>query len=63
MAVAVTKPSAPVPAPAPPPVGPLVTLPNLVTRRGLFLGLALVIGFTIAGCFSVFHRYEVIGTG
>jgi len=34
-----------------------------VTPRALVLGLALVIGFTVAGCFSVFVRYEIIGTG
>ncbi len=33
------------------------------TGRALLLGLALVVAFTIAGCFSVFLRYEIIGTG
>lgn len=34
-----------------------------VTPRAVVLGLALVIGFTVAGCFCVFIRYEIIGTG
>jgi len=27
------------------------------------IAFILVIGFTVAGCFSVFLRYEIIGTG
>jgi len=34
-----------------------------MTRRAWILGLLLVVGFTVAGCFSVFLRYEIIGTG
>ena len=34
-----------------------------VTMRALVLGLVLVVAFTVAGCFSVFLRYEIIGTG
>jgi hypothetical protein len=33
-----------------------------VTLRSVVLGLLLVIGFTVAGCFSVLLRYEIIGT-
>lgn len=33
------------------------------TTRALVLGFLLVIGFTVAGCLSVFLRYEIIGTG
>ena len=58
------------PAALPPthPGGP-DTEPHLQPRRGpltgraLALGLVLVVGFTVAGCFSVFLRYEIIGTG
>lgn len=34
-----------------------------VTGRAVLIGLLLVIGFTVAGCFSVLLRYEIIGTG
>ena len=34
-----------------------------ITLRAVLLGLLLVVGFTVAGCFSVFLRYEIIGTG
>jgi hypothetical protein len=34
-----------------------------ITARAVVLGLILVIGFTVAGCFSVLLRYEIIGTG
>jgi len=34
-----------------------------MTARSLILGLLIVIGFTVAGCYSVFLRYEIIGTG
>lgn len=34
-----------------------------MTVRALVLGILVVIGFTVAGCFSVLLRYEIIGTG
>ncbi|NSW57395.1 MAG: hypothetical protein HPY44_15405 [Armatimonadetes bacterium] len=34
-----------------------------ITVRALILGLVTVVGFTVAGCFSVLLRYEIIGTG
>ncbi|MGC9319361.1 MAG: DUF6785 family protein [Armatimonadota bacterium] len=34
-----------------------------LTRRAIAIAFVLVIGFTVAGCFSVFLRYEIIGTG
>lgn len=34
-----------------------------ITQRSLALAFLLVIAFTAAGCFSVFLRYEIIGTG
>lgn len=34
-----------------------------LTARALAIGLVLVVGFTVAGCFSVFLRYEILGTG
>jgi len=34
-----------------------------LSPRALILGLVLVIAFTVAGCFCVFLRYEIIGTG
>jgi hypothetical protein len=34
-----------------------------VTGRAILIGLILVIGFTVAGCFCVLLRYEIIGTG
>ncbi|HIE53545.1 MAG TPA: hypothetical protein EYP85_17470 [Armatimonadetes bacterium] len=34
-----------------------------LTLRAVVLGLLVVVGFTVAGCFSVFLRYEIIGTG
>ncbi len=34
-----------------------------MTTRAIVIGLILTIGFTVAGCFSVFLRYEIIGTG
>jgi len=34
-----------------------------ITARAVAIGLILVIGFTVAGCFCVFLRYELIGTG
>ncbi|MGD8238420.1 MAG: hypothetical protein PVH68_07710 [Armatimonadota bacterium] len=34
-----------------------------ITPRAVALALLLVVGFTVAGCFSVFLRYEIIGTG
>lgn len=34
-----------------------------MTARAVAIGLILVIGFTVAGCFCVFLRYEIIGTG
>ncbi len=34
-----------------------------VTARAFVIGIILVIGFTVAGCFSVLLRYEIIGTG
>lgn len=39
------------------------TSSNSITLRAIALGLLVVVGFTIAGCFSVFVRYEIIGTG
>ena len=33
------------------------------TTRAVAIGLILVVGFTVAGCFSVLLRYEIIGTG
>ncbi len=36
---------------------------NPITARAIIIGLVTVIGFTVAGCFSVFLRYEIIGTG
>lgn len=38
-------------------------MPSRVPWRALIIGLLMVAGFTVAGCFSVFLRYEVIGTG
>jgi len=34
-----------------------------ITGRAVAIAFILVIGFTVAGCFSVFLRYEIIGTG
>lgn len=34
-----------------------------ITGRAVALAFILVIGFTVAGCFSVLLRYEIIGTG
>jgi hypothetical protein len=34
-----------------------------ITPRAVAIAFLLVIGFTVAGCFSVFLRYEIIGTG
>jgi hypothetical protein len=34
-----------------------------VTWKAIAIGLALVIGITVAGCFSAFLRYDLIGTG
>lgn len=34
-----------------------------VTVKALAVGFALVVGITVAGCFSAFLRYDLIGTG
>jgi len=34
-----------------------------VTWKAIVIGLILVIGITVAGCFSAFLRYDLIGTG
>lgn len=34
-----------------------------VTVKSLVVGFLLVIGITIAGCYSAFLRYDLIGTG
>ena len=34
-----------------------------VTPRAVLIGLVLVVGFTVFGCFGVLLRYELIGTG
>ena len=34
-----------------------------LSPRALIVGLVLVVAFTAAGCFCVFLRYEIIGTG
>jgi len=34
-----------------------------ISMRGVLIGLLVVIGFTVAGCFSILLRYEIIGTG
>jgi len=34
-----------------------------ITGRAVAIALVLVVGFTVAGCFSVLLRYEIIGTG
>lgn len=38
-------------------------LSRSTTFRAVALGVLAVIGFTVAGCFSVLLRYEIIGTG
>ncbi|MBM3499265.1 MAG: hypothetical protein FJX74_11415 [Armatimonadetes bacterium] len=44
----------------PPGVAPAT---GAITPRAVALAFVLVIAFTAAGCFSVFLRYEIIGTG
>jgi hypothetical protein len=34
-----------------------------VTARAVSVGLIMVVAFTVVGCFGVFLRYEIIGTG
>ncbi|MFA0752093.1 MAG: hypothetical protein SLRJCFUN_002496 [Candidatus Fervidibacter sp.] len=34
-----------------------------VTWKAIAIGLVLVVGITVAGCFSAFLRYDLIGTG
>ncbi len=34
-----------------------------VTARAIVVGLIMVVGFTVVGCFGVLLRYEIIGTG
>jgi len=34
-----------------------------VTTRAIAIGLVMVVAFTVVGCFGVFLRYEIIGTG
>ncbi|MFW5866843.1 MAG: DUF6785 family protein [Armatimonadota bacterium] len=34
-----------------------------ITGRAIVVAMVLVVGFTVAGCFSVMLRYEIIGTG
>ncbi len=34
-----------------------------ITTRSVIIAMLLVVGFTVAGCFSVMLRYEIIGTG
>lgn len=34
-----------------------------ITPRAIAIAMVLVLGFTVAGCFSVMLRYEIIGTG
>ncbi|MEA3403812.1 MAG: DUF6785 family protein [Armatimonadota bacterium] len=34
-----------------------------VTARAVIVGLIMVVFFTVVGCFGVFLRYEIIGTG
>lgn len=34
-----------------------------VTARAIIVGLVMVVLFTVVGCFGVFLRYEIIGTG
>lgn len=34
-----------------------------ITTRAVVVAMLLVVGFTVAGCFSVMLRYEIIGTG
>ncbi len=36
---------------------------SAISVRAFVLALVLIIGFTVAGCFSLFLRYELIGTG
>jgi len=42
---------------------PVTARPTGITVRSLVLGFLLVIAFSVAGCYSVFLRYEIIGTG
>ncbi len=41
----------------------MVPAEGAITLRALLLGLVVVVGFTVAGCFSILLRYEIIGTG
>ncbi|MGI5819002.1 MAG: DUF6785 family protein [Armatimonadota bacterium] len=34
-----------------------------MTGRAIAIGLVMVVAFTVVGCFGVFLRYEIIGTG